>query len=420
MMKKVFPIGFWNTASAIKFGREGVQDWADFGTTLTMTGFYEYEPDKKKMTEILDECYAKGIQIILVDRRMTYENISSSDFETVMRQNIADFGSHPAIYGFYLGDEPGGNYIEDAIKTVHLFRELCPDKEPFINLLPWCPWHCEKTDDSIMLSNHTTNYKEKIVDFIRRSGVRILSYDCYMQMQGRISSDKWLDAYFRNLNIFQEAAAETGAELWFTTLATAHGGYRCPSQDDLRWEISTAVAHGVQGLFYWFMYAEPYNINYRLHPINQFNERTDTFRWASEENRIFQMIYGSLFCELKLDKVYHIEKTYGGTPLLSEGNDEFIEEVRSYDEDENFVPAILSRFTREGDDKIYYALVNNSTVSPTSTHIKFSDQVQYYRIQDNWEDIHVGLAATYEKGQERHFWCSPGQLWVFAVKKLDQ
>ena len=74
------------------------------------------------------------------------------------------------------------------------------------------------------------------------------------------------------------------------------------------------------------------------------------------------MIYGALFTELTLEKVYHIHKAYGGAPLLEDVGDEYIKEVRSYDEDNEFTPAILSRFTRNGDtDRYYYTLVNNST-----------------------------------------------------------
>ncbi len=429
MDNKRFPIGFWNTAPATKFGVEGVKDWYDFGSTITMTGFYDLEPNKEKMLYILDECEKYNIKIIFTDRRITFEHIHDSDYMFNLKTLIEDFGKHPAIYGFYLGDEPSGKYIEDAIETVRLFKEMCPDKVPFLNLLPWVPWSVK--DDPLLLAENQSNYKDKVVDLVNRSGLNIISYDCYLQMQGIKPIDKWIDAYFKNLMIYSQAAAETGAELWYTTLATGHGGYRCPNEDEFRWQISTAVAHGVKGLLYWFFYAEPYNFNYRLHPINQLNERTDTFRWLSTENRIFQMIYGALFTELTLEKVYHIHKAYGGAPLLEDVGDEYIKEVRSYDEDNEFTPAILSRFTRDGDpDRYYYALVNNSTEKCVYTYVKYTKDVDYYSIgagwdkiqpvpdPERWENIPMSKNPAKKKADEETvFCCAPGQIWVFAIGK---
>lgn len=426
---KEFPIGFWNTAPATKFGVEGVKDWYDFGTTFTMTGFYDLEPDKNKMLAILDECEKYNIKILFVDHRITFDKIHNADYKKILIELINDFGNHPAVYGFYLGDEPSEKYIDDAVETIRLFKEMCPDKIPYINLLPWVPWSVK--DDPLLLAENRSNYKEKVIDFIRRSGIEIWGYDCYLQMQGRITEDKWIDAYFKNLMIHGEAAKETNTSLYYTTLATGHGGYRCPNQNEFRWEISTAVAHGARGIFYWFFYAEPYNFNYRLHPINQLNERTDTFRWLSSENRIFQMVYGSLFTELTLDKVYHIHKSYGGTPLLEEGSDEYIKEVRSYDENNKFTPAILSRFTRTNDlEKYYYALVNNSTEKCVYIYVKYAKPVEYFSIGAGWDKIqpipnpekwkNISMAQNAickNTDEETVFCCSPGQIWVFAIGK---
>lgn len=116
-----------------------------------------------------------------------------------------------------------------------------------------------------------TDYKQYLLDFVRRSGIGILSYDCYFQLEelhGQLT-DRALETYFRNLRIFQEVAAETGIELWYTTLAVGHMMYRCPTEDDIRWEINTAVAHGVQALFYWFLYSGFYNANYRVAPYQR-------------------------------------------------------------------------------------------------------------------------------------------------------
>jgi len=417
MCDNIFPFGFWNVLPATKFGTEGVKDWADFGSTLTMTGFYDLSPDKDEMLAILDECHAKGIRMIFCDRRIVFNSLHDAGFEETMRQDIKDFASHPAIFGFYLGDEPLDNQMEDVIETVRFFKGLCPDKQPFINLLPWVPWLNYNGNDTGLIAADKENYKEHLIDFVKRTGVEILSFDCYTQMSiypDNSPMEKGIDIYFKNLLMFQEAAAETGAELWLTTLATGHAGVRCPTQDDIRWEISTAAAHGVKSLFYWYMYSETYNINYRLHPINQLNERTDTFKFISTENRIFQMVYGSVFRELSLEKAYHTLKAYGGFPLLEEDCDYFIRDVYNGES----APMIVSRFSRKSDpEKTYYALVNGSQRGYASAYVKFTRPVEIFGVQSEDGGINVWSNGFKDKDNDLHFWFSPGQIWVFAVQE---
>ncbi len=413
MNDHIFPIGFWNVLPATQFGVEGVKDWLDFGSTLTMTGFYDLETDKEKMLAILDECHKKNLKIIFNDRRITFNNYHAEDFRQIMQEDIDIFASHPAVYGFYLGDEPVEEQMEDTIATVKLFKELCPQKKAFVNLLPWVPW----LNDSGLIAASQDNYEDHLINFLERTGLDILSYDCYMQMcessHGVLDATA-LDAYYYNLRIFKSAAAKTGAELWYTTLAVGHGMYKCPNQDDFRWEINTAVAHGVKSLFYWYFYADSYNFNYRNHPINQLFERTETFRWCSTENRIFQEVYGAVFCELEHEKTYHSIKAYGGFPLLEESNDEFISHIKT----NVGTPMIVSRFTNEKDpDHIYYAIVNNSQCESLAAHIYFNQDVHISEVRGGGDCCALIDMGNRKKGEEITYYYSPGQMWVFAIRK---
>ena len=44
--------------------------------------------------------------------------------------------SHPAVYGYHLKDEPGGDQFAELAKSAALVRELAPGKWPYINLPP--------------------------------------------------------------------------------------------------------------------------------------------------------------------------------------------------------------------------------------------------------------------------------------------
>lgn len=407
-----YPIGFWNILSATQLGPEAVSDWKDFGTTLTMTGQYDPSQDKERFIAVLDECARQNIRLLISDQRIGYDMAAQEDYRERVRQVVEDFGWHPAVYGFHLGDEPGAASTVNAIEAVRIFREVCPDKVPFLNLLPWYSDEFGGVEARVAIQK---DYKSYLLDFVRRSGIPILSYDCYFQLEelhGQPTERAW-ETYYHNLRIFQEAAAETGAELWYTTLAVGHMMYRCPTQDDIRWEINTAVAHGVQALFYWFLYSGFYNANYRCAPINELFEKTETFSWISTENRIFQQVFGQVFTRLKLDRVYHVLKTYGGFPLFDETSDAYIKRLYN----KNQVPMVLSRFAcEEMPEYTFYAIVNNTTDESTCTGIVFQKPVDVYEIRSGENAI---CFAPKGKQEEIAYWFSPGQMWVIAVKNEE-
>ncbi len=409
-----FPIGFWNILSATQLGPEAVADWKDFGTTLTMTGTYDPGQDKQAFLAVLDECAKQHIQLLVSDRRLGYDlSADEAQYRENVRQVTADFAWHPAVCGFHLGDEPGAAQTENAIRAVRIFREICPDKLPFLNLLPWYSDEFGGVEARVAAR---ADYKDYLIDFVRRSGIPILSYDCYFQLEeehGQPTARAW-ETYYRNLRIFKEAAAETGVELWYTTLAVGHMMYRCPTRDDLRWEINTAVAHGVKALFYWFLYSGFYNANYRYAPINELFERTETFDWLSTENRLFARVFGQVFTRLQLEQVSHVGKAYGGFPLFDEDSDRHIARVCN----KNGVPMILSRFScAERPGYAFYAVVDNSVTDSTCTGIVFREPTEVYEVRSTETDmqlIPLGLQT------EIAYWFSPGQMWVIAVKETEE
>ena len=50
--------------------------------------------------------------------------------------------------------------------------------------------------------------------------------------------------YFTNLREFEAASRRHGIPYWTTLLSVGHFRYRCPREDDMRWQVSTAAAHG--------------------------------------------------------------------------------------------------------------------------------------------------------------------------------
>ncbi len=406
-----FPIGFWNILNADDLNEKAVEDWADFGATLTISPIYSPDQDKAAFIRMLDACVDRGFKLIIWDTRADYTCVDSGHYEQDVREMLADFAAHPAVYGFHLGDEPNGDQTEKAILASQIFARLRPDKKGYLNLLPWYSDAYGGVEARVAISG---DYKQYLIDFIRRSKLPILSYDCYFQLEEHLGepTERAWETYYRNLRIFKEAADETGVPLWYTTLAVGHMYYRCPTQDDIRWEISTAVACGVNALFYWFLYSGHYNANYRNAPINELFERTETFRYISTENRLFQKVYGPLFLKLKLQQVYHTVRAYGGYPLLEQSDESNLLRVYAT----NGVPLLVSRFVHPEDEAhIYYAIVCNSVEYPASVYIEWKGNKRMYEVRCDLSEDGSPQLIPRGDGDRLQYWFAPGQMWVIAI-----
>jgi len=116
----------WNSAPS---------DAATFRTLrecgLTVAGFVSPKE--------LDLCQAAGLKAIVSDPRASHYDWRRVD-EAAARSNltslVAEVGRHPALYGFYLIDEPGADLFPGLAKVAALVRELAPGKWPYINLFP--------------------------------------------------------------------------------------------------------------------------------------------------------------------------------------------------------------------------------------------------------------------------------------------
>ena len=63
---------------------------------------------------------------------------------------------------------------------------------------------------------------------------------------------------------------------WNTILSVGHHAHRCPNLDEIRWQFNTTVASGANGILWFFYYVrEPFQ-NYRLSPVDEHWDRTQT------------------------------------------------------------------------------------------------------------------------------------------------
>ena len=208
-----YPICFWNTNSLENCVPNLVETWHDLGITIAMSPTYKRD-DKYKMLKILDEAQDFGIRVILCDYR-THWNVLARNGQDEYRRHAEeaheDYGHHPAVYGFFIGDEPEAHQIDDALCAMRIHQEINPELTAYLNLLPWFDWIGERMG---------TDALAPYLDRVKNEGkAKLLSYDCYTQMW---DGERGYDDYFNNLREYYLATKRLNIPYWNIVLATGH------------------------------------------------------------------------------------------------------------------------------------------------------------------------------------------------------
>jgi hypothetical protein len=301
-----FPVMAWNWAPK---DPAVLQKMHECG--LTVAGFVK--PDA------LNACRAAGLKAIVSDPRVSGYDWGKVD-EAIARQNLASLvakvGRHPAVYGYYLRDEPGAGMFPGLAKVADLVRELSPGKWPYINLFP---------DYANSDQLGTATYSEYLERFIATCHPSIISYDNYSLMDdGSVRENYW-----SNLEAVRAASRKHGLEFWNIVLSVAHFSYRELNAADFRFQVYTTLAYGGRGISY-FTYFAPSTGNYRMAPIDQFGNQTPTWYYMQHVNLQIQKLAPTLL-QLTSDAVYHFGKvpTGGSAPpanslVTGAGGDSFL------------------------------------------------------------------------------------------------
>jgi hypothetical protein len=258
--------------------------------------------------------------------------------------------------------------MDIALKAVKIQKEICPNKEPFINYNPYY--------DGNEASLGGVNFEDWAHDFTTKSGIKQFSYDAYDQLNPDDATHTGINFYYKNLLKYTTVAKRENLPLWVTNLAVGHFRYRCPTEDDFRWQLNTTVASGANGAWWYFLYLRLPRLNYRLAPIDEYGNRTESYERLARIQNIFQHQFGTLFTNLIHDETYHTGLSFGGYSLLPYNTHKYLKEVVA----KNEVPGLVSFFhTKE--NEIYMAFVNNSQTESDVFTFKFTKNVkEIYRV----------------------------------------
>lgn len=254
----------------------------------------------------LDACHDAGLLAIVSDpRSMGYDwtNVGAAKARDQVTALVAEVREHPAVFGYYLRDEPTAGFFPGLKIVSDLVKELHPGAWPYINLFP-------NYANAGQLG--AASYEAYLEQFVETCRPPILSYDDYALFEGGGLRGE----YYANLEVVRRTALKHNIPFWNIILTCSHFNYREVTHADLRFQVYTTLAYGGRGIGY-FKYFSPAVGNFRRGPLDQFGNKTPTWFMLQNVNLQVQKL-GPTLLELRSDRVYH----FGQLPAGCTGPDD--------------------------------------------------------------------------------------------------
>ncbi len=287
-----FPIMAWSSAPEDPAMLKRMKECG-----LTIAGFAR--------PSALDAIHAAGLKAIVQDSRCSafdWKKIDTNKLRENLTSLAGEVNNHPAVFGYYLKDEPVAALFPGLATACQILKEIAPGKWPYINLFPIY------VDYEYAGAKDYADYLEK---FITTCSPPIISYDHYALME----HEPLRQGYWPNLEAIRAASVKHQISFWNIVLSVAHFNYRVPTEADYRFQAWSTLAYGGRGISY-FMYMAPMIGNYRMAPVDQFGHETPTWYYMQSINLQVLKLAPTLL-KLTSTRVYHL----GEVPENCQGPD---------------------------------------------------------------------------------------------------
>lgn len=332
----------------------------------------------------LDMCHAAGLKAIVNDARTSNYDWTNVDADTARRQAaevVEAVKNHPAVYGYYLRDEPPASFFPGLAVVSGVVKERHPGAWPYINLFP-------NYADASQLGTPTYDaYLEKFIEVCKPP---ILSYDHYALLEGGSMRPN----YFANLEAVRRAGLKHKLPTWNIIATVGCLNYRTASPIDLRFQVNTTLAYGYRGIGYFKYFSAPVG-NFRDAPIDHFGHKTPAWDMLRYVNLQIEKLAPTLL-KLTSDRVYH----FGEVPEGCTGPD-----------DQSLVTGVggnmlVGDFTHE-DGSRYAMIVNKDFVMSTVCGPAYRKASKVELVSP-----YTGALVPYEGEQ---VWLAPGQAHLLKI-----
>ncbi len=206
--------------------------------------YYDIGARHEKAQTALDNCQETGLGILAFDSRVSGLTM---DHFWYLKDAVADYIQHPALYGTVLRDEPGVYDLPRLALLAKEYRKVAPDKLPVVNLLP-----SYANEEQFNYADFPT-YIDRCASEL---GVPYVSYDHY-PLYGNNGRTWVQEKYLSDFEVASDACRKYGLDLWYFIQTLAFNRIlREPAEQDLRWQIYCALSYGAR-VIQLFTYGSP-------------------------------------------------------------------------------------------------------------------------------------------------------------------
>jgi hypothetical protein len=192
----------------------------------------------------LDVAYRHGLRGQLRNGLLKPTSLDDPKRREQLDALITRVRKHPALYAYYLIDEPHASQFLGLGRLVSYLREHDPAHLAYINLFPTYASNKQLGTQGDVV----TAYKEHLLLYVEQVKPELISYDHY---QFRLKGDG--NQYFLNLAMIRRAARDAGVPFLNIVQACtwAPKVMRVPNTDEMRYLVYSTLAYGAQGISYY-------------------------------------------------------------------------------------------------------------------------------------------------------------------------
>lgn len=260
----------------------------------------------------LDLVAAHGLRAMLRDNLLSQSTLDDPAKTAQLDALIDRVKDHPAMYSYYIIDEPPASMFPALGKLTAHLDQRDPAHFPYINLFPTYA----SNEQLGTAGDVVTAYNEHLRQFIEIVRPKLISYDHYQFFV----NDRDGEQYFLNLSLIREAAQKAGVPfLNIVQAASWDPSVRVPNADETRYLVYTTLAYGAQGISYYVYQAA----NHKGGIANEDGTPTPIYDALKTLNREFVAIASELQ-PLRSQAIYHTSMKEAGCVPLSADNPPFI------------------------------------------------------------------------------------------------
>lgn len=292
------------------------------------------------LLRILDDAEKSGVQLL----------ISSGWVSVQPHVGIPRLKNHPALYGYFLKDEPWPKEIQETARRYRAMARQDTKKPTYVNLLP-------DYGDGIPKEIKMPPYKQ----YLKQTsdiGLPFISFDYYPIRKKGIR-----DTWYSCLEDIRQESLRLGKPFWAFALCTPHAEYPQPTIEMLRLQIYSDLAYGAQAIEYFTYWTPKPTKEWDFHdaPISMDGQRTRNYSLVKRMNQELRGLL-PLFDKAEIQTVSHMVKIPKGTKKLryAPTNIKKLKVVGRQG-------ALISTFKKDG--HLYMAVVNKDYRDDLELHI---------------------------------------------------